>query len=267
MKNKNIIYIIGFMLIALIIVIMYLFRFGTTTIDTDILNKKWYHYNNTNGYYDILELSKNSFTYKKADNTNNPNKYDNCTNYKYNKLNKTLTLNCNKQLKIVSFTNDKLTIELDNKTINFFKNIEDTLNYEFELAFGKSMIDYKKEKSQILETIKINSEKLLEVIKEDEYSKIVFISDNCTSVDCDLALDIIEKNNTQTNNMYYFDYTNLDNNLMLKLNGIDNKFLNDINFYNGIYPRIIITKNNKLVDTYELHCNGFNCNQYNINEF
>ncbi len=267
MKNKNIIYIIFLMLITLFIVIAYLFRYSTTTINKDLLNTKWYRYNNTNGYYDVLEFSENNFKYYKADNTNNPNEYDNCKNYIYNKVSKTFNLDCGKSIKIVNYNNDKLEIELDEKNLTFFKDIENSVNYEFELTFGKSMVDYKKEKSQILETIKINEQKLLEVLKENEYSKIIFIGDKCTSVDCALSLDIIEKNNTQTVNMYYFDYSDLTNDLISKMNLIDSKLLNDINFYNGIYPRVIIAKNNKIVDTYELKCLGFNCNKYIINEF
>ena len=267
MKNRNIIYIIGLMLMALVVVIMLLFRYSFTTINKELLNTKWYRYNNKSGYYDVFKLTENNFNYYKADNTNSPNEFDNCKNYKYNKMNKTFTLDCNKKIKISNYTKDKLVLELDNKTLTFFNNTDTTINYEFELAFGKSMIDYKKEKSQILETIEINEQKLLEVLKENEYSKIIFMGDKCTSVDCVLSLDIIEKNNTQTINMYYFDYLNLTEELLNKLNQIDNKFDKNLNFYNGIYPRVIIVKNNKIVDTYEIKCIGFNCNKYIINEF
>ena len=54
MKNRDIINIIGFMIILLVIVVMYFFRYKSNTIDEDIMNKTWYRYDYTTGYYEKI---------------------------------------------------------------------------------------------------------------------------------------------------------------------------------------------------------------------
>ena len=41
----------------------------------------------------------------------------------------------------------------------------------------------------------------------------------------------------------------------------------NIEFYNGIYPRVLIVKSKEVIDTYEVSCKGFNCNNLYKNEF
>ena len=67
---------------------------------------------------------------------------------------------------------------------------------------------------------------------------------------------------SKSENVYYYNAENLDNNLIKKLNKIDNSFEDNIDYYNDIYPKIIITNNNKVVDSYSIKCSGFNCKEY-----
>jgi len=267
MKNRDIVNIVGFMIMLIIIVLMYFFRYDSNTIDDSILNKKWYRYDYNTGYYEIISLNKNSFTYYRPINSNSMNAYDLCNKYTYDKKKNSINLDCGKSIKIISVEDDSLLLSIDNKDETFYLNVDDSLNYEFESYFGKSIVEFKKDKSQAKDFIKINEEKLKEIISLDEYSKIVFIGDNCTSVDCVLALEVMEKWISKTENVYYFDNNDFNDELMNYLIDINNNIEKSDNFFNGIYPRVIISNNNKIIDYYEVKCSGFNCSKYNGNEF
>ena len=78
---------------------------------------------------------------------------------------------------------------------------------------------------------------------------------------------VMEKLISTTEDVYYFDVEELNEKLIKYLNTLNDKVLNDINFYNNVYPKVIISKNGKIIDFYELKCNGFNCTNYYKNEF
>ena len=266
MKDK--ITIIIFIVILFIIVLFNFKSYTNVKLDETIIDKNWYKYNILTGYYDILNISENNIKFIKPDDTNDLNKYDNCDSYSYDKKNKTLNLNCKSKIKINNITNNSLDINFDNVNQKFFTNMQDSLNYEFEKYYKKSLSEYKKEKFQVSEVIKINDNKLLELVKEDKYSKIIFYGDKCSSIECTLVLNIMEKLYVaDSSSIFYYNANEINNNLLKKLNKIDKKFENDVNFYNNVYPRIIIVKNNKIVDTYEIKCSGLNCTKYMINEF
>ena len=177
-----------------------------------------------------------------------------------------IKLDCNKEVKIDSYDSNSLTLDFDGKNEKYFTNIEDSLNYEFEKYFEKSIVEYKKERSQVTEFSKINQNKLIEVLKDDEYSKIVFISDKCTAIDCVLVLDIMEKWVSTNENIYYYDVNYLSTGMINYINSISvNKV--DYSYYKDIYPKVIVSKNNNIIDMYEVKCTGFNCTKYYKNEF
>ena len=266
MKNKRVEYIIVVMLFIIICVIISFFRYNYLSIDKKIQNKIWYKYNYNNGLYDTLYLSEGKVDYFKPTSTNNTNSLDNCKKYTFDKMKKVLKLDCNKEIRIVSFDDNSLSLDFDSKNEKFFSNIEDSLNYEFESYFQKSIIDYKKERSQVTEVSKINEAKLYEVLKSDVYSKVLFIGDKCSTIDCTLALDIMEKWISTNESVYYFDVKDLNQNIINYINKIGtNKY--EYEFFNGIYPRVIVSSNNKLIDQYEIKCIGFNCTKYYKNEF
>ena len=265
MKNKNILGVIIFMIFIIILVVINFFRYKYNAIDEDLISKNWYRYNYKNGYYDILSFNNRKISLIRPTNINEPSIYDYCSKYSYDKKNNTFKLDCNVDLKIEYVDSNKLIVRNNNKKNVYFDNIEDSVNYEFENYFNKSMIDYKSERQQVMEFSQINEEKLFEVIESDEYSKIVFIGDKCTSVECFLVYDIMEKWISMSGDVYYFDSNDISEkviNYFYKLNNIY-----DSNYFNGIYPRVIVTKNNRIIEQYEVKCNGFNCNKYYKNEF
>ena len=267
MKNKSIVNISLIMIIIIILVIINFLRYNSATLNGSIMNKNWYRYDYNNGYYEKIYLEGNKISYYKPSRLNEENIFDYCKSYSYNKKTKTYNLDCKRNIKIKSKKNNSIVVEVDDKSYAFFDNIDDSLNYEFEAYFEKSMIDYKKEKIQVTEFSNINEEKLLEVLKEDEYSKIVFIGNKCDSVDCVLALDIMEKWISMSQNIYYYDVNNLSNNIISYIHKMDKTIDNSKEYYDNIYPIVIISKNDKIVDKYEIKCDGFNCSKYYKNEF
>ena len=266
MKNKIVYYVLVVMIFVIVVMIINVLKYNYLSLDKKIQNITWYRYNYTNGLYETLYLSDGNIEYFKPTSTNNTNSLDSCTKYTFNKKNNTLKLNCNKEIKVVEYDTDFLSLDFDGKNEKFFVNTEDSLNYEFEVYFQKSITDYKKEKSQVTEINKINLTKLVEVLKENEYSKIIFIGNKCTTIDCVLVLDIMEKWISTNENIYYFDVNNVSDVVINHLNTIFNTNFT-YNYFDNAYPRIIVSKNNKLVEQYEVKCIGFNCNKYYKNEF
>lgn len=266
MKNRRIYYILAIMIFIIIIMIINVLKYNYLSIDKKIQNTTWYRYNYTNGLYESLYFKDGNINYFKPTSINNTNSLDNCTKYSFNKKNNTLKLNCNKEIKIIKYDNDYLSLDFDGKNEKFFKNIEDSLNFEFEDYFQESITDYKKDKNQVTEIVKINESELYNVLREDEYSKIVFIGNKCTSIDCVLILDIMEKWISTNENVYYFDVNNITSKMINYINIISASNYT-YNFYDNAYPRIIVSKKNKIVEQYELKCTGFNCKKYYKNEF
>ena len=267
MKNRDILNIIGFMFVLLLIVVMYFFRYKTNSINENIMNKIWYRYDYTTGNYEKIMFSNNNITYYKPIKGNETTIYDNCIKYNYDKKNSVFILDCGLKIKYLSSNEEKIQLKINNNDRSFYLNIEDSLNHEFESYFGKSIYDYKKEKMQAKNFIRINEIKLLELLDSNEYSKIVFIGDKCTSIDCTLVLDVMEKWISTTENVYYYDINDLSDKVMKKLNSIDKDFGTTKDRYYDIYPKVLIVKNNKVVDMYNVKCTGFNCKEYYENEF
>jgi len=264
MKNKGYDYLIIVVISLIILAIINFFVFGFNSLNSNLINKKWYHYDFTTGYYDLLTINKDKIEYRGYNTTKN---YEKCSIYNYDKKNNSFLLDCGEKINIYKIENNRIELKIDEYDKVFFDNSEDSINYEFKNYFGKSIIDYKDEKSQITEYSKINNEKLISIIKEKGYSKIVFMGNNCTSIDCILALDIMEKWVIKSSNVYYYDSSLLDNNTMISIQKIIKDFNTDINYYNSIYPKVIIVKNGKIIDSYDIKCAGFNCNSLYKNEF
>lgn len=260
MKNRDIVYIISVFLIGIILVILYIFKYDK--IDESILNKNWYRYNYKNGYYDVFNIDEYKILYYRPNNENFTNQYDSCSKYRFNKKNKSLILDCNKEILIKNIDDNKITLLIDNEENTFFTNIDDSLNYEFNKYYGMSKSEYKKSKKQVLDTIKISNSNLIDIVKEKEYSKIIFMGNKCTSVDCVVSYDAFEKWVSVSLNTYYVDSDKLDNNTIKALNKINKSFLNDSNFYDDSYPKVIITNGGKIIDSYLVNCRGFDCTSF-----
>lgn len=260
MNNRNIICIIGIFIIGIILTLLYIFKYDK--ISSDILDKNWYRYNYINGYYDVFNINEYKMSYYRPSSENYTNQYDKCGNYRYNKKKKTIILDCNKEIVIKSSDKDKLTLLIDGEKNVFYTNIDDSLNYEFNKFYGKSMSEYKKSESQVVDLIKLPINSLINTIREKEDAKIIFMGSKCSSVDCLASYDVIEKWLTVSTNTYYINSDELNINITTMLNKINNDFSKEINFYNEAYPKVIITNGGKIIDSYLIKCHGFNCSAF-----
>ncbi len=260
MNNRNIICIIGIFIIGIILTLLYIFKYDK--ISSDILDKNWYRYNYINGYYDVFNINEYKMSYYRPSSENYTNQYDKCGNYRYNKKKKTIILDCNKEIVIKSSDKDKLTLLIDGEKNVFYTNIDDSLNYEFNKFYGKSMSEYKKSESQVVDLIKLPINSLINTIREKEDAKIIFMGSKCSSVDCLASYDVIEKWLTVSTNTYYINSDELNINITTMLNKINNAFSKEVDFYNEAYPRVIITNGGKIIDSYLIKCYGFNCSAF-----
>ncbi len=261
-KNKRTIYIMYFMIVIIIATLFVLIKYRKMSIEEDMMYKKWYSYETSTGYYNVIYFEKDKVTYYKASNKNATSTYDYCLKYNYDKKKKNFNLSCNKQISILNVKKDKLELVIDDVRKLFYLNPEDSLNYEFENYFNKSVSEYKSEKEQNLALIEVNSERFIEIVNEKENSTFVFLGDNCLSIDCTIFLDVLEKWISTNDKVYYFDLKKLNDKDIKIINSKINGFLDDMEKYDDIYPTIVTINNNKVLDQYQIKCNGLNCTKY-----
>lgn len=257
MKNRGILYIFISIILIIIVCFFCLSKYKSNELDSTLLNKKWYHYDNITGYYDVFYIENNGLKYE----TSNKN-YDSCSTYSYNKSKNELKLNCNKSIIFDKVEDNKLVLNIDSKKVVFFDDVDRSLNYEFEVYFKKTIVEYKKEKKVVSEFIKIDYNRFIEIFNGNEFSYVVFFDNKCSSVDCVLSLNSIEKWITQNNNVYYVDINDFSSTQMENINKLNNNFMTDKNYYSGIYPRVIVFKNKTIYKDFEIKCTGFNCTGY-----
>lgn len=257
MKNRVIKLIFVSIIIIIIVCFFCLFKYGKNTLDPNLLNKKWYHYDNSTGYYDTFFMDGVNMSYSLYD---EKNEYLACKKYTFNKSKNELVLDCDKKIQLVEVTDNYIVLGIDLKKIKFFSNIDDTLNYEFELFYDKSISEYKNEMSRVSELIKVNSTRFFEIISSEEKSNIIFYGNSCTSVDCVLSLDIIEKMISVSGSIHYVNIDEFTDNDMVKLSNLSEDLSLEKSYYNGIYPRMMVFENNQVIENYEIKCKGFNCN-------
>ena len=79
MKNRGIVYIFVSIILIVITCFFVYSKHNSMDIDSNILNKKWYHYDNITGYYDVFYIENNLL---QLDFSND--KYNSCSKYTYN---------------------------------------------------------------------------------------------------------------------------------------------------------------------------------------
>ena len=252
MKNKIIDYLILIIIIPTILLICIVLKYKDIKLDDNIYDKKWYKYNHDTGYYDIFTLSTNKLIYY------NPNKKNAimdevCSSYNYDKKTKTFNLDCDKTIQILKIEKEKILLNIDGIHDYFYLNKEDANNIKFKEKFGVTKIEYKKNKEYIKDIIKINNNDLQILNNIQEYSKILLIGDKCSSIECTLYLDILEKWMYHENNIYFIDLNDITTSTLF------NKSINELN---SNYPTVLIIDNNQIIDKYQIKCDGFNCSKY-----
>lgn len=263
MKNRRIVSIIYILIFVIIISFFYVFKYKDALLDKTIYDRNWYSYNNINGQYDIFYINNNKISY----NTSKDDFDNQCSSYSYDKKNSKFNLNCDHSIEIEDISSNKLVLIIDGKKKVFYDDIKSSLNNEFYSYYSKSISEYNNDMNRVKDIIKINISEIQKYILDENYSKFVFIGDKCTSLECSISLDTIEKWITNTEDIYYIDSSNLSSSNLNMLYNIDNKFSLDFKYYNNVYPLIIVTKNGKIVDSYYFNCLGYNCSKYDINEF
>lgn len=261
MKNKNVLIILIIILMSLLISIFNFDRYSSNTLDKRIFDRDWYYYDYTTGYYDKIHITQNNVIFTIPNEKVN-SQYSKCKKYTFNKKTNTIKLDCNLDLQIKNVTESYITINLNNKIVKYFSNPEDALNYRFELYYGKNIISYKKEKIQALNFINVSQNKLKELYNNNEFSKVIFMGNKCTSIECTLFLDILEHWLTKDNNIYYINSDELNSTNLKELQKLNIKFSDNILSYNDVYPKIMIIGNKQVIDEYSIICKGFNCEQY-----
>lgn len=260
MKNKGLIILISSIFIILLCSIIFIFNLNN--INNKLLNNKWYHYDYKDGFFDIVYFDGKGLIYNIPNDENITNEYSFCKKYKYNKINKKFTFDCGKTITVKEVSNNNLKIIINSKEIDFYTNIEDSINHEFKKYYNLSTDEYAKNNKQALDIIKISNEEITSILNEEDYSKIIFLGSNCNSISCVLIKDIIEKWISFSKNVYYVDSNSLDNDLLIKLNNINNNFETSKANYNDIYPVVYVVSNNKIIDKYQIKCKGFDCSNY-----
>ena len=91
MKNNKIIIYVGLIIVLISISLLYIFN--DRSLNDNIFNKNWYKYNYKTGYYDVININKDTFSYVIPTNTNESNPYDKCSRYNYDSKNKELIAN------------------------------------------------------------------------------------------------------------------------------------------------------------------------------
>lgn len=260
MKNRKLFLVILSMIVLILVSVFYYKKYYYDTIDISIMNKKWYKYDPITGHYESLYFKNNEFTYNTADENN---EYSNCSKYTYDKKNKVFNLDCGNQIKINSIKNNKLILTFNKNRQIFYNNINDTLNYEFESFYKKNLSEVKKELDRVKQLVKINYNSLLEILSSEEISKIYIIGNNCSSIDCTLVLDTMEKLISKNNNIYYLNINSLTDMELKYLNNItNNTFKDDRDYYDDIYPKVLVVSKSLVVDEYDFICEGLKCNKY-----
>ncbi len=260
MKNKGLIILIISVVVVVAVSIMYVSNIKV--LDYNLLNTKWFHYDYKTGYYEVFYLDENALMYYYPNSDNKTGEYSFCKKYKYNRINNTISFDCGKKIHIKEVNKNYLVIDLDSKELSFYKNIFSSINHEFNKYFNMNMNDYKKKNAQALEIIKINKDEIYTIIKDEDYSKIIFMGDKCDTISCILINDVIEKWISFSKNIYFVDSNSLDLDFLKNLNKNNNNFSLNIDDYNDNYPTIYVIGKNTIIDKYNIKCSGFNCSMY-----
>lgn len=258
--NRKIVLIIC---LALIFIYLIFHLFASNPINQKILNKNWYRYDRKTGYYEILNIKNESFSYN-IPTSSKDDGFESCKKYNYNESSQSLNLDCNKVIKIENIGDNTLTLSIGNQEKVFFTDINSSLNYEFENFFRSSIAEYSENKEHVKNLIKIETNKIFELYNDKEESTIVMVGNDCVNVDCILFMDILEQWISLSEDVYFIDSSVLTYKDTIRLNKLNKEFSSDINDYNLNYPLIYKIGNKNIIETFEIKCNGFDCSKYKI---
>ncbi len=250
------------MIFVIIVTIFVLSKYSSTSMDESLYNTIWYDYDIKTGYYNKFIIREKELDFYKSDNTHIQTLYDTCTRYSFDKRKGVYILDCNEKIRIDDIKEDSINIEINGKNYRYYSNPYDSLNYEFEKYFNHTISEYKIKMEQNIDFLKINYNRIIELINTKEEQKFIFLGDNCSSIDCTLFLDILEKWISTDDNIYYVNVKELSDDQLKKIGNKVKNFNLDRDYYNDVHPRIIVIKDSKIIEDYTITCSGFNCKKY-----
>lgn len=204
----------------------------------NILNSTFYKYNTSSGLYESIKLDSKKVTYigEELD-------LKGCSSYNYTSVSSIVKFTCGRAFRIIADTNEVLAINMNDNNYYFFKNKENSFEYEFNKQFGMTYSEYKSNK--LNKEKEINEEKLNELIDESNTS-YVYIKNN----KCDYTCALIEEKLNSLNNSYYINLENITREDLLNNVSESNK-------------PIILTLGNKYVKKTTINIKGFNVKDLN----
>lgn len=241
-------------------VILYVNFFGQ--MDSNILNKNWYRYDPKTGYYEVLNIKDDKLIYYYPESKKESEKYEKCSSYRYNKKQKYLILNCLKKMEIKYSNKETLVLMVDDVEKQFYLDIDSSFNKEFSNFYRKSLSEFKRENSYILDLNRSSITKMKEEIKEQSPTVAVMSGDMCNNIECDLFLLSLEKWIVDSDRVFYIDTTNISEEEINYFNTLNSKLGTYKDYYNNSYPRILIFNNNELINQTLIKCNGLDCSKY-----
>lgn len=252
MKKDNM--IIFILAMGLVILCSIIYISSAQSLDKKIYGNEWYRFDGEKGYYITLEIKDGIIKSNGID-------FKDCKKYKYNEKNKVISFDCGKSFNLIGLNDNELVIKSDEAEVHYFSSIEDSFNYEFRKYFGKSENEFKDEYVQVKELISTDFSSLLSAFKESKAIGI-FYGSNCSNIECFIFDKTLEKLIVKSANIYTYNTNNMGKNQINALYNLSGELDGDKNFYNSSYPRVIIFDNGKLVKSFLVECNGFDCSKY-----
>lgn len=221
----------------------------------EILNTIYYKYNTTTGEYDELKLTEEAIEYK-GEILN----LKSCKEYTYTEETGIIKLDCNKAFRIIGHTEEVLVINMDKENHYYYKTKEKSYKGEFQRKFQMSLESYKQEGEKELETIEIDTEDLINILKEKKPSFIYIKGNNCET-ECTLFNHEFI-NFSSKNNIHYLNLNKIKEEDEEKIKEIDENLLENLKQYNKEYPNIIVINNSEIKETIKIEGKGFDYSKY-----
>lgn len=250
MKNKGLYILITILFIILVFCLLFYKKFTKYDIDKRLYNSIWYHYNYNDGTYSSIEFNGKQINYNNSSISNS----DTCNKYDYNRKTNTFSLDCGISFEINEINDKNIVIAFKDKKEVYFNTIDESLNNEFKLYYSKTIDEAKKESNNVLDIIKVDYYKLNNYIDENNKTIFVFKGNKCTSIECFILNNVIEKWMSKSNNVFYINSESIKENVIFNIINREE--------YDSNYPFIIEYDKNSIVNKFYIKCDGFNCEKY-----
>ena len=252
MKKDSVMALI--LVMGLIIICSVIYINSTTPLKKEIYEDEWYSFNVFDGSYSVIDIDKKNIILKNVD------KFDGCTKYNYNEKFEVFEFNCGKSIEYLNFRDNELILKYNGEEKHYFKDAEEAYNYEFNKYYGISVSDFIDENSHVKSLRLIDYDTLIGYIKDSNFVLLSY-GNNCINNECIIFDKTLEKLFVKSPFVYTFDSSNLTEKQLLSLSKIDN-LSNEKEFYNGDNPRVLVFEDGRMIETFLIECDGFDCSKY-----